>query len=181
MVFAGGQAVAAIAWGVCAQFLGLTATLLAAAALLGLGAISVAFWPLLDVDDLDRNPAVYWPEPQLELDPEPEDGPVLVISTYSVDSADVEPFLTAMVAVRRMKLRTGANSFALYQDGGASDHYVEVCRYSSWAEHLRQHGGRLTGSDRDIEGAALKWANGAPSVRHLLPVGRSAPDPAPPQ
>ena len=42
MVFAGGQALAAIAWGVSAQWLGLVPTLLAAAVLLGLGAVSVA-------------------------------------------------------------------------------------------------------------------------------------------
>ena len=41
MVFAGGQALAAIAWGVSAQWLGLVPTLLAAAVLLGLGAVSV--------------------------------------------------------------------------------------------------------------------------------------------
>ena len=176
MVFAGGQALAAVAWGVCAQWLGLVPTLLAAAVLLGLGAISVGFWPLRDVSGLDRDPAVYWPEPVLQIDPQLEQGPVLVISTYSVDSQNVAAFLAAMQDVRRMKLRTGASSFSLYQDGASAECYVEVARYPSWAEHLRQHGGRLTGSDRELENAALQWINGKPAVQHLLPAGRSGGD-----
>jgi len=176
MVFAGGQAVAAIAWGVSAQWLGLVPTLLAAAALLGIGAVSVAVWPLRDVSGLDRTPAVLWPEPQLEVDPEPEDGPVLVTITYTVPTENVVPFLAAMAAVRRMKMRTGAASFSVYQDGAAADRFVEVAQYPSWAEHLRQHGGRLTESDRDLEIAALKWADGGPTeVLHLLSVRPPTP------
>ena len=171
MVFAGGQALAAIAWGVLAQWLGLVPTLLAASALLVAGAVSVAVWPLRDVSGLDRSPAVYWPEPQLEVDPEPEDGPVLVTIAYKVSAENVAPFLAAMAAVRRMKLRTGATSLSVYQDGADPGRFVEVAQYPSWAEHLRQHGGRLTGSDRDLEIAALKWVDGGPTdVLHLLPV-----------
>ena len=179
MVFAGGQAIAAIVWGVSAQWFGLVPTLLAAAVLLGLGAVSVVFWPLRDVSGLDRNPAVYWPEPQLEIDPEPEDGPVLVTVTYLVPAQNVAAFLVAIAAVRRMKRRTGATSWSLYRDGAAPDRYVEVAQYPSWAEHLRQHGGRLTGSDRELEIRALNLADGgATEVQHLLPVGQPNPDPA---
>jgi MFS family permease len=171
MVFAGGQALAAIAWGLSAQWLGLVPTLLAAAVLLGIGSATVARWPLRDVSGLDRDPAIFWPEPQLEVDPEPEVGPVLVTVTYTVPDENVASFLAAMLAVRRMKMRTGATSFSLYQDGAAPDRYVEVAQYPNWAEHLRQHAGRLTGSDRDLELAALKWADGGPAeVLHLLPV-----------
>ena len=169
MVFAGGQGLAAIAWGVSAQWLGLVPTLLA------VGSVSVAVWPLRDVSGLDRNTVVYWPEPQLDVDPEPEEGPVLVTVTYPVPVQNVASFLTAMAAVRRMKMRTGATSYALYRDGAATDRFVEVAQYPSWAEHLRQHGGRLTGSDRELEKAALKWANGPTDVVHLLPVSRPKP------
>jgi hypothetical protein len=96
-----------------------------------------------------------------------------VTVTYTVPDENVAPFLAAMLAVRRMKMRTGATSFSLYQDGAAHDRYVEVAQYPNWAEHLRQHAGRLTGSDRALELAALKWADGGPAeVLHLLPVHR---------
>jgi hypothetical protein len=44
-----------------------------------------------------------------------------------------------------------------------------VSEYPNWAEHLRQHGGRLTGSDRATEVAAAACATGPPEIQHLLP------------
>jgi MFS family permease len=169
MVFAGGQAIASLVWGVLAEWIGLVPTLLTAAAVLALGAVTVVVWALGDVSGLDRSPAVYWPEPQLELDAGPEDGPVLVTLTFTVPPENVERFLAAMVPVRRMKMRTGATSFAVYRDGAVPDRFVEVAQYPSWAEHLRQHGGRLTGSDRELETVAQAFADGPPVVMHLLP------------
>ncbi len=176
MVFAGGQALASLAWGVVAEWFGLVPALVAAGALLVLGGVTVVAWPLRDVSGLDRNPAVYWPEPHLELDPELEDGPVLVTLTYTVPPENVSRFLDAMVPVRRMKMRTGATSFAVYRDGADPYRFVEVAQYPSWAEHLRQHGGRLTGSDRDLEAAATAYASEPPVVEHLLPTGTVAVD-----
>lgn len=39
----------------------------------------------------------------------------------------------------------------------------------SWDEHLRQHGGRLTGEDREAEARARELTDGDPEVRHLVP------------
>lgn len=169
MVFAGGQAVAAVVWGGLADAFGIVPVLLAAAALLALGALSVVRWPLRDVSGLDREPAIFWPEPYLEIEPEPEDGPVLVTVSYTVPAQNVPRFLAAMAKVRRMKMRTGATSYSVFQDGADPARFVEVAEYPSWAEHLRQHGGRLTGSDRALEEAARACADGPPQVQHLLP------------
>jgi MFS family permease len=169
MVFAGGQALASVAWGALAEWVGLLPTLLAAAGLLALGAASVAVWPLRDTSGLDREPAIYWPEPHLEVEPEPEDGPVLVTVAYTVLPENVGRFLEAMAPVRRMKMRTGATSFAIFRDGADPNRFVEVTEYPNWAEHLRQHGGRLTGHDRALEAAAIDCADGWPEVQHLVP------------
>ena len=171
MVFLGGQAVASLAWGVLAEWLGLVPALLGAALLLVLGAATVVVWPLHDHSALDRSPAVYWPEPYLELDAALDDGPVLVTVTYTVAPENAARFVEAMVKVRRMKMRTGATSLGLFRDGARPDVYVEVAEYPNWAEHLRQHGGRLTASDRDLEAVAQSCAEGPPEVQHLLPPG----------
>ena len=39
----------------------------------------------------------------------------------------------------------------------------------TWEEHLRQHEGRLTGSDEQDEQRAWALADGPPVVSHLLP------------
>jgi hypothetical protein len=74
MVFAGGQALAALAWGVLTEFVGLVPTLLTAGSLLALGALTVLAWPLRETAGWDRNLAAYWPEPHLELELELEEG-----------------------------------------------------------------------------------------------------------
>jgi MFS family permease len=143
MVFAGAQAAGALAWGALSDVFGLvTAHLLAA--------------------------ALFWPEPHLELDPEGHDGPVLVTVSYPVSPEHDEAFVEAMEAVRRSRLRTGAVQWGLFRDGEQPGRFVEAYVVPSWDEHLRQHGGRLTGADRAAEERAQALADGPPQASHLL-------------
>jgi len=169
IVFVGGQGVAALVWGLLAERFGLEAVFLAAAGLMLAGAASLRWWPLHDTEGLDRSPAMYWPEPHLDFQPEPDDGPVLVTATYRV-AEDQEPrFLEAMELVRRSRQRTGASRWDLYRDGADGRQFVETFVVPSWAEHLRQHENRLTGADRRFEDQAYRYALGEPEVAHLFP------------
>ena len=169
MAFAGGQAVASVVWGIIAQLWGIVPALLIAAGLLVAGALSVLVLPLHDTAGLNRDPAVYWPQPHLEFDPELERGPVLVTRTYTIGPDQVDGFVGTWKGVRRSRMRTGATSCALYRDGANPSRFVEVSLYPTWAEHLRQHEGRLTGADREVEEAARAMAGGGPHVEHLFP------------
>ncbi len=175
VVFLGGQGIAAFAWGLVAQSWGLPATFLAAAALMALGAVSVLRWPLHDIHGMDRDPAVYWPEPHLELEPDLDDGPVLVTRVFRVPEERVPRFLDAMSRVRRSRLRTGATSYGLYRDGADPQRFVEISQFPTWAEHLRQHTGRLTGTDQAYEEEATAFAEGPPEVAHLFPASAEPP------
>jgi MFS family permease len=169
IVFAGGQAIGALAWGLLAQWIGLVPAFVAAAAVMALGTASVVVWPLRDVAGLSRDLAVFMPEPELARDPDPDEGPVLVTLTYRVDDDRVPAFLDAMVKLRRSRLRTGAQSCELYQDGADPAQFVLVALYPTWAEHLRQHTGRLTGADQALYETARDLAIGPPEVAHLFP------------
>jgi MFS family permease len=169
VVFAGGQAFGAVVWGACAEATGLRPAYLVAAAMMAAGAVSVRWWPLIDVGGLDREPATYWPEPHLLLEPEPAAGPVLVTVNYPVPPANRDAFVAAMQAVRRSRQRTGATRWGLFRDGEDPAVFVEVYLVPSWEEHLRQHDGRLTGSDQAAERAAGALTEGPPTVTHLLP------------
>lgn len=175
MAFAGGQALASVAWGLAAGVAGLVPTLLVAAGLLAAGALSVLVLPLRDTRGLNRDPAVFWPQPHLELDPELDAGPILVTRRYTVLPEQTDEFLTAWRDVRRSRKRTGATSCALYRDGARPDSYVELSLYPTWAEHLRQHEGRLTGADQEIERAAWRFSVTAPDVEHLFPADAAQP------
>jgi MFS family permease len=168
MVFAGAQAVGALAWGALSDVSGLVTAHVAAAALMLAGVVTLRWWPMLDTTGLNREPAVFWPEPHLELDPDSHDGPVLVTAAYPVSPQHEAAFVEAMEAVRRTRLRTGAVRWGLFRDGEQPGRFVEAYLVPSWDEHLRQHAGRLTGADRAVEERAQALADGPPQVSHLL-------------
>jgi MFS family permease len=168
IVMVGGQAVGALIWGLVADHAGMTTAFLGAAALMLLGAATIAIWPLVDTSGMRRDTRVYWPEPQFIAAPEPDEGPVLVMSTFSVPPANAEDFIAAMKRVQASRRRTGAIRWSLYRDAADPQRFVETFLVPSWDEHLRQHRERLTATDQDTETAARGLAIGPPDVAHLL-------------
>ena len=81
-----------------------------------------------------------------------------------------------MELVRASRLRTGATSCALYRDGADPKVFVLVGMYPTWEEHLRQHTGRLTGTDREREERANALTFEQPDGTHYFP---AAPGTAP--
>jgi quinol monooxygenase YgiN len=169
IVLVGGQAVSAFIWGLVAQLGGLVVAFVAASLLMALGSLTVLFRPLLDVEGVDRDATVYWPEPVLPLEPDPDEGPVLITVTFRVPPENAARFLDAMTYVKRTRSRTGATRWALYRDASDPIRFVETFLVPSWQEHLRQHRDRLTGADQSMERAAAALAEGTPHVEHLLP------------
>jgi predicted MFS family arabinose efflux permease len=174
IVLIGGQGVGAAAWGLVAQRFGITPALLAATTLLVLGAVSQAWWPLLArTGQQDPSVDTIWPEPDLDaaIDLDPRTGPV-VIEVRHVVTSDVDRFLAAAERVGVSRRRTGATSWALYQDAADAAVYVEVFVVPTWGEHLRQHHERLTGYDRELDERMRAFTDQPSSIRHLLAADR---------
>lgn len=171
VVFAGGQALGALMWGALAQVAGLPTALLVAGVLLAAGSATTALWPLIDTTGRDPSAVSYWPEPHLALEPDPAAGPVLVVVAYRVRPERQADFVAAMQKVRRSRRRTGATRWGLFRDAADPDRMVEVYLVDSWDEHRRQHDGRLTATDREVERQARAHAEGELEVTHLLPPG----------
>jgi MFS family permease len=169
VVFAGGQAVGALVWGQVTTATSLRTAYLAAAAAMLAGTVTVFWWPVHEQDGADRSPAIYWAEPHIMFEPHLDEGPVLITVAYRVDEANTAAFVEAMQAVRGSRLRTGATRWELFRDGAEPDRFVEVYQVPTWAEHLRQHEGRLTLSDEEAEERAAALARGPAEVSHLLP------------
>ncbi|MEO3744845.1 MFS transporter [Plantactinospora sp. B5E13] len=169
VVFAGGQALGALAWGVVADTTSLVLAHVVAGLLMVAGAFTVRIWPLPDLRAVEKDPATHWPELDLVDEPDPSVGPVVVILTYTVREEERERFVSAMEDVRAARQRTGALRWGLYRAGETADRYHEVYELASWDEHLRQHGGRLTKADQAAELRALRHVEGIPEVSHLLP------------
>ncbi|MEZ0111493.1 putative MFS family arabinose efflux permease [Catenulispora sp. EB89] len=167
LVFQGGMAIGALVWGQVAQWAGLSAALVSAAVLLVAGAATVRLLPLRD-RQLDTDAGVTWPEPRLELEPAPTDGPVMVTVEYLVPEENAEAFRRAMARLERTRRRTGATTWGLYRDPEQTDRYQETFTVRSWAEHMAQHHERYTGSDQEAEADARALAERTPEVRHAL-------------
>ncbi|HZA85167.1 MAG TPA: MFS transporter [Actinomycetes bacterium] len=168
LVFQGGLAVGSALWGVVAGRLGERAALLAAAASFGLGLLAALRWRLQGIAALDLTPSVR-PEPETVIDPEPDDGPVLVLIRYRIDPARAEEFATAMRSLRRVRRRDGAYRWGVFQDVADPGCFVETYVVRSWAEHLRQHE-RFTADDlavRDIV-RSLHLDEDPPTVSHFI-------------
>ncbi len=174
-VFFGGQGLGALGWGLVAERVGLVTAFLIAAAGTAAGAATVRLWPLLDTRHLDREPAVYWPEPDLAVEPEPTAGPVVIEVTYLVKPDNEAAFLDEMRLLRRSRMRTGAVQWGVFRAGEVPDQLVEVYVVPTWDEHLRQHSGRLTGADEALEQRVRALAEAVPRVMHLLPAKDSGP------
>jgi quinol monooxygenase YgiN len=127
------------------------------------------FWRVPETGHVDPQPAVYWPDARLAFDPGPDTGPVLVAVRYTVAPQRQAAFLEAMDHLRRSRRRTGPTRWELYRDGEQPDRFVEMFTVASWEEHLRQHEGRLTGSDQEVEEAALAFSDPPARSEHLLP------------
>ncbi len=167
--FMGSQTVGALIWGFVANRAGLQPALLTAGVVLLAGVAAGLFSRVPQTRHLDPQPVVYWTDPQLAFDPEPNTGPVLVAVHFTVASERQADFLVAMEQLRRSRLRTGATRWELYRDGERPNQFVEVFRVATWEEHLRQHEGRLTATDQAIEEAALAFSDPPAYGDHLLP------------
>jgi MFS family permease len=173
-VFFGGQAIGSLVWGLVADRVGLVPAVLVAAGATALGAATIPLAPLMPTRHLNRDPARPWPDPSLKVDPEPDAGPVVVEITYTVAPEDEAAFLAEMPGLRRSRLRTGAVQWGVFRTGEAPDQLVEVYVVPSWDEHLRQHSGRMTGADEELDRRVRALSRVEPTAVHRLPVGEPA-------
>ncbi len=169
LVFQLGIAVGAIVWGVIASRATPTIALLAAAGYLVATCVLVRPFPLRAAAEFDATP-IHWPEPHVEIEPDPDDGPIMVTCEYDVDPTEADAFARAMLEVRRHRRRDGAMRWAVWFDLDNPRRHVESYIVASWGEHLRQRD-RSTLSDRDAWMMARAFHRGEEGVKvrwHLL-------------
>lgn len=168
LAFVGVTPLGATLAGALADLLGAgtaTAILSAGTLLLGLGT------PKLGVPVLDEVAAPEFTEDRTPRDhADTEGGPVMVVNTWEVDSAQIEEFLSVMSEVRLVRLRTGAYRWRMYRNADNPHRLSEVFLCVSWAEHLAQHRRIDDASAEMIRKARSYDRSGQPVTRHLVAV-----------
>jgi MFS family permease len=169
LTFQGSMAAGGVLWGAITEQAGIAAALLSAAAGLMMSLAAMARFPLNRVEELDLTPSPHWPEPELAVEPGPEEGPVLVMVEYRINPKQAPDFTFAMQAVRQQRLRDGAFRSGLYRDPTDLGRYLETFVVESWAEHLRLRE-RVTVSDRIAEEQARAFHIGRtpPVISHYV-------------
>jgi quinol monooxygenase YgiN len=170
LTFQGGQALGAFAWGLVAEHFDVRVALTVVSGGLLTGLAASRRYRLRSTSSLDMSASQPSAEPHLVVDPDPGHGPVLVEVEYRVPEENRDAFRDEMVRVGRSRRRTGAQRWHLYQDGADPERFVETYVVPTWQEHLRQHGERVTKSDREIveRARALASHDGEPRVSHLF-------------
>jgi MFS family permease len=169
LVFFATLAVGSFGWGVLAeQFGNRTALSIAAVVLVG-GLAATLRWPLQGIQQLDLSPSGHWPDPQLALTPDPDDGPVLITVEYRVPTERADEFIQAMDTMRIFRRREGAVSWGIFRDLADPERYVETFLVTTWAEHMRQHA-RVTVEDQATEAYAFSLLQPGvqPFASHLI-------------
>ena len=169
LVMQGGLASGSLAWGLVTGAADVETALTIAAAGLVAGVALARRWPLAGSERSDLTPAGIWSDPNVGIEPRPDDGPVLITVEYEIDPEDAERFLRAMEELGRIRRRDGAYRWDLYADVERPRSYLETFVVDSWSEHLRQHD-RLTMADLELTKLAKSFHRGEqpPAVRHML-------------
>jgi MFS family permease len=187
VVLAGGIALGSALWGAIAGW-SLGAAHVIAAIVILLGMATSRRWRLDAVRGLDLRPAAST-APIVNLEPRPDDGPVLVTVAYRVPPGAHAEFVEMMRRVERDRRRSGATEWGLYRDLADTDRFVETFEVDTWGEHLRQHERRTRTADVMLQ-RTREFVEGDVEVAHLVSaysaaglspveVGDAEPDPVP--
>jgi predicted MFS family arabinose efflux permease len=177
LVMQGGLAIGSLTWGLVTGVADVeTALTIAAVGLVG-GVVLARRWPLAGSELSDLTPAGVWSDPIVDIEPRPDDGPVLITVEYEIDPADSDRFVAAMQELARIRRRDGAYRWDLYADLERAGVYLETFVVDSWSEHLRQHE-RLTVADLELTRLTTSFHRGQdpPVVRHMLWAGATLGD-----
>ena len=165
----GGMAAGSWIWGAMSERVGPTPTLLVVAGFLVVGALIGLRLPLPESRGLNLDPLGRFKEPTLRFDLTYRSGPVMVMVDYEIDQTDVPAFLAAMSRRRRMRIRDGAQQWALLRDLQHPEHWSESYHVPTWGEYVR-HNERRTQSDAELSDLLrqLHRGPGGPVVHRMI-------------
>ncbi|MGH6762332.1 MAG: MFS transporter [Phyllobacterium sp.] len=165
----GGMAAGSWLWGSIADSHGVDWALIVSAMTLIGGAAVGLYFSLPEFGTLNLDPLNRFNEPKLKLDLRSRSGPIMIMVDYKIDQDDVPAFLAAMSDRRRMRIRDGAQQWALLRDLENPNVWTESYHVPTWVEYVR-HNQRRTQADAEVSErlVALHRGPGSPRVHRMI-------------
>ncbi len=169
MVFFGSMTVGSLTWGNLASHVGISMTLLVAAAGAVIAVPLTSRAKLNQGETLDLTPSLHWPAPMVNTELPGDRGPVAIQIAYEIDVADKERFLDLMARLAEARRRNGAFGWSIMEDAASPTRFIECWQEASWLQHLRHHE-RVSGADRALQEEIAKLHRGtaSPSAVHMI-------------
>ncbi len=178
----GGMAAGSWLWGSVAESSDAGTALSIAAIVTAVGVLIGFFMPMPVFEDLDLDPLDRFREPDLNLEILPRSGPIAINIDYEIADQDVAEFLKLMVERRRIRIRDGAQAWALMRDLENPHIWTENYHTPTWVEYVAtttaaHQGGcdelrpdtRPASRRRSTQGPPHDRTAGHPAVRRCLP------------
>ncbi len=142
----GGMAAGSWLWGAVAESADSATALSIAAIVTAVGVVIGFFLPMPVFEELDLDPLDRFREPDLNLEILPRSGPIAINIDYEIADQDVGEFLKLMVERRRIRIRDGAQAWALMRDLENPHIWTETYHTPTWVDYVR-HNHRRTKAD----------------------------------
>lgn len=164
----GGMAAGSWIWGSLAQNYSVETALITAGLVLIIGALVGFIMKLPEFGSLNLDPLNRFHEPVLRLDIRPRSGPIMIMVDYIIDKKDVPQFLSAMTDRRRIRIRDGAQRWALLRDLEHPNLWTESYHVPTWVEYVR-HNQRRTHADAEVSERLMALHRGeTPPLVHRM-------------
>jgi len=144
----GGMAAGSWLWGSLAETYGLGNAFSIAAICVASGVLIGWLLPMPLFASLDLDPLDIFREPQLQLEIVPRSGPIAIHIVYDIRDTDLPEFLDLMAERRRIRIRDGAQAWALMRDLENPSKWTETYHTPTWVDYVR-HNIRRTKADAE--------------------------------
>lgn len=165
----GGMAAGSWIWGSLAESQGVGTALSIAAIVTAGGVILGLALPMPMLASLDLDPLDTFREPELQLDIVPRSGPIAIQVDYDIRDHDLPEFLELMAERRRIRIRDGAQAWALMRDLQNPQRWVETYHTPTWVDYVRHNTRRTKVDAENFERLRnLHQGVGLPNVHRMI-------------
>jgi len=144
----GGMAAGSWLWGSLAETYGVGNAFSLAAIFVASGVLIGWVLPMPLFASLDLDPLNTFREPELQLEIVPRSGPIAIHIVYDIRDEDLPEFLDLMAERRRIRIRDGAQAWALMRDLENPGKWTETYHTPTWVDYVR-HNIRRTKADAE--------------------------------